>query len=394
VDTIVIIGGCGHVGLPLGMAFAKAGRDVVALDLDAEKVAQTNDGRMPFSDRGADELLPEVLASGRFHCTTDPDVIGGGEVVVTVIGTPLDEHLNPRFDVFRDLIERERSMLRDGQLLVLRSTVYPGSTERIARRLAEQNLQVDVANCPERVAEGRALEEIHTLPQIVAGCSPSAQRRAEELFGLLAPRVIPMQPMAAELAKLFTNAWRYIQFATANQFLMIANESNVDFGVIHAAITDGYPRASGLPRAGFAAGPCLLKDTMQLAAFHQNQFFLGHAAMLVNEGLPNYLVKCARRHFDLPNSTVGVLGMTFKADSDDPRDSLSFKLRKILQAECREVVCSDPHLDEPWIRPLEEALERSDLIFLGAPHSEYRGIRIEKPLIDIWNLTSHGISIL
>ena len=292
--SMVIIGGCGHVGLPLGLAFAQAGVDVVALDLDAEKAAQTNGGTMPFADRGADELLPEVLASGRFRCTTDPEVIADAEVVVTVIGTPLDEHLNPRFDVFSDLIEKERSMLRDGQLLILRSTVYPGSTERIDRDLARQGIKVDVANCPERVAEGRALEEIHSLPQIVAGCNESAQKRAEELFRLLTPRVIPMRPLGAELAKLFTNAWRYIQFATANQFLMIANENGVDFREIHAAITEDYPRAANLPRAGFAAGPCLLKDTMQLAAFHENQFFLGHAAMLVNEGLPNYLVKRAR----------------------------------------------------------------------------------------------------
>ena len=133
---------------------------------------------------------------------------------------------------------------------------------------------------------------------------------------------------------------------------------------------------------------------MQLAAFHENQFFLGHAAMLVNEGLPNYLVKRARLRYDLPNSTVGVLGMTFKADSDDPRDSLSFKLRKILQAECKDVICADPFLDEPWICSLEDTVERCDLLFLGAPHTVYRDVDFEKPVIDIWNLTRNGISLL
>ena len=297
-------------------------------------------------------------------------------------------------DVYQDLLAEDSSYLRSGQLLILRSTVYPGTTERVARALSEGKWEVDVAFCPERVAEGVALEEIASLPQIVAGCTEGAQARAEELFRLLTPDIIPLEPLAAELTKLYNNPWRYIQFATANQFLMIANENGIDFGEIHAAITADYPRASNLPRAGFAAGPCLLKDTMQLAAFHENQFFLGHAAMLVNEGLPNYLVKRARLRYDLPNSTVGVLGMTFKADSDDPRDSLSFKLRKILQAECKDVICADPFLDEPWICSLEDTVERCDLLFLGAPHTVYRDVDFEKPVIDIWNLTRNGISLL
>jgi UDP-N-acetyl-D-mannosaminuronic acid dehydrogenase len=392
--SIVIIGGCGHVGLPLGLAFARAGRDVLAMDLDAEKVAQTAAGEMPFADKGADELLPEVLASGKFQCTTDPEVIADAEVVVTVIGTPLDEHLNPRFDVFRDMIDAEVSSLRDGQLIVMRSTVYPGTTERVAATLEREGIEVDVAFCPERVAEGLALEEIHSLPQIVAGCTPSAQQRAEELFRLLTPDIIPMRPMAAELAKLFTNAWRYVQFATANQFYMIANQNGIDFQEVHAAMTAKYPRAANLPRAGFAAGPCLLKDTMQLAAFHGNAFFLGHAAMLINEGLPNYVVKCAGQRFELRKMTAGILGMTFKADSDDPRDSLSFKLKKILESECEQVLCSDPHLSGDWLAPLGETLKRADVLFLGVPHSEYRDMEFEQPMIDIWNATSNGISVL
>ncbi len=392
--SIVIIGGCGHVGLPLGLAFAQAGRDVLALDLDVEKVARTSAGEMPFADQGADELLPKVLASGKFRCTADPEVIAEAEIVVTVIGTPLDEHLNPRFDVFDDMIEAEVSSLRDGQLIVMRSTVYPGTTERVAETLARGGAQVDVAFCPERVAEGVALEEIHSLPQIVAGCSPAAQERAEALFRLLTPEIIPMRPMAAELAKLFTNAWRYVQFATANQFFMIADQNGIDFNEVHAAMTKNYPRAENLPRAGFAAGPCLLKDTMQLAAFHGNAFFLGHAAMLINEGLPNYVVKRAGMRFDLRAITAGILGMTFKADSDDPRDSLSFKLKKILEAMCREVICTDPHLEGDWLTPLDETVERADLLFVGAPHREYCGVEFDKPTIDVWNVTTNGVSVL
>ena len=393
--SIVIIGGCGHVGLPLGLALAQAGREVIGLDLDAEKVARTSAGEMPFEDRGADELLVEMLGTGKFRCTTEQAVICEAEIVITVIGTPLDEHLNPTFDVFRDITRAEDSPLRAGQLFVLRSTVYPGTVERVADSLERRGLDIDVAFCPERVAEGVALEEIRSLPQIVAGCSERAQKRAEELFSLLTPEIVPLKPMEAELAKLYTNAWRYIQFSISNQFYMMANDFGLDFEAIHHAMTHGYPRTKGFPSAGFAAGPCLFKDTMQLSTFHGNSFFLGHAAMLVNEGLPNYVVKRAAARFDLRSLRVAILGMTFKANSDDPRDSLSYKLKKILHVECAEVLCTDPFLEgDPEILPLERVLRDADLFIIGAPHDVYRDVEFPKPVVDIWNITQQGSSIL
>lgn len=392
---IVIIGGCGHVGLPLGLALARAGKRVVAVDIDAKRVEETNSGRMPFQDRGADELLPRVLEAGTFLGATESAAVSKADTVITVIGTPVDEHLNPRFEVMRDFVEMYRTCLRPGQLLVMRSTLYPGTTSRMEQLLHSKHLGLDVAFCPERVAEGFALEEITSLPQIVAGCTPRAQERAEALFRLLTPDIIPMTPLAAELTKLFNNAWRYIQFAVANQFYMIANDYGIDFHQIHQAMTDRYPRAQNFPRAGFAAGPCLFKDTMQLSAFHNNNFFLGHAAMLVNEGMPGYLVQCAARRFPLSRLTVGILGMTFKPDSDDPRDSLSFKLRKILQTQCREVLCTDPYLDDLGLTPLEETIERADLLFVGVPHTPYRTLDFgDTPVIDIWDMIGQRASVV
>lgn len=392
---IVIIGGCGHVGLPLGMSFAKAGKKVVAMDLDARKVAETNAGRMPFLDAGADELLPKVLKSGNFRCTTDPGVIREADVVVTVVGTPLDEHLNPRFDVYKDLIEADSTHLRDGQLLVLRSTVYPGTTDRVARTLEREGLKIDVAFCPERVAEGVALEEIAALPQIVSGVTKRAEERAAELFKLLTDQVIVLPPLGAELAKLYNNTFRYIQFAVANQFYMIANDYGVDFYDVHRAMTERYPRARGFPKPGFAAGPCLFKDTMQLSCFNQNAFFLGHAAMLVNEGLPNYIVRRAAQRWDLRDRTVAILGMTFKGDSDDPRDSLSFKLKKSLEVEARHVLCSDPYMQHESFVPIDEAVKRASIVFIGAPHTPYKTYDFgDKQVVDVWNITKTGMSIL
>jgi len=392
---IVIIGGCGHVGLPLGLAFARAGKRVAALDIDAAKIDQVNAGRMPFLDRGADALLPKALADGTFRATADESLISGAEVVITVVGTPVDEYLNPRLYLITDLVTKHLSRLRAGQLFLLRSTVYPGTSERVDELFREKGLAIDVAFCPERVAEGQALEEITSLPQIVAGCSERAQTRATELFRLLTPDLIRVPPLAAELTKLFNNAWRYAQFALANQFFMMANDHGVDFYEVYRAMTERYPRGQGFPKAGLAAGPCLFKDTVQLGAYHNNTFFMGQAAVMINEGLPNYIVQRVLRRFDLKKTTAGILGMTFKADSDDPRDSLAFKLRKILQVECKEVLCTDPFLKDPTLHPLEEVLRRADLLFIGSPHTAYRKLDFGKtPVVDVWNMTPARLKTL
>jgi UDP-N-acetyl-D-mannosaminuronic acid dehydrogenase len=216
---------------------------------------------------------------------------------------------------------------------------------------------------------------------------------AAELFGRIAKSIIRLSPLEAEMTKIFTNVWRYIQFATANQFFMIATEYGLDFYKIYNAMTRDYPRMDGLPRSGFSAGPCLFKDTMQLAAANNNNFVLGHAAMLINEGLPNFLVRQIKQRYELSKMRVGVLGMAYKADSDDPRESLSYKLRKILEYEAAEVLCTDVYIDDPAFLPLDEVVNRSDLLILGAPHREYRGLRLPdgKPVIDIWNLYGKGV---
>ena len=211
------------------------------------------------------------------------------------------------------------------------------------QHLEARGCRVDVAFCPERIAEGHALEELHTLPQIIGADDDRARERAETLFRSLVSKTVPTSTKEAELAKLFTNTWRYMKFAVANQFLMIADQAGVDYTNVLRAIREDYPRASDLPGPGFAAGPCLFKDTMQLAAFTSDHFPMGQAAMQVNEGLPAYIVAALeRRYGGLQGKTVGILGMAFKSESDDTRASLSYKLRKLLSWAGARVVCYRP----------------------------------------------------
>jgi UDP-N-acetyl-D-mannosaminuronic acid dehydrogenase len=311
------------------------------------------------------------------------------EAVICVIGTPIDEHLNPQLEKLLRLAESLRPHVRAGQLFVLRSTVCPGATERLGRWFEENAPGVDVAFCPERVAQGFAVEEIESLPQLVSGVTPRAAERAATLFALVARRLVHVTPLEAELGKLFCNAWRYITFAVANQFYALCAENGVDYSRVHQAITTDYPRMRTLPTAGFAAGPCLFKDTMQLAAYANNEFSLGQGAMLVNEGFPRVLMTQLRT-LGLRDKTVGILGMAFKGDNDDTRESLAFKMRKLLELEARRVLCTDPYVAAGFLVPLELVLAEADVLVIGAPHRAYQGLAPRQPTLDPWNHLGRG----
>jgi UDP-N-acetyl-D-mannosaminuronic acid dehydrogenase len=383
---LAIVGGCGHVGLPLGLAFARRGLRVDLLDTSAERVNQVNQGRMPFEEDDADALLAEVKQAGLVHATTDLQAIENASIVIITIGTPVDEFLDPSVGVFDRAIQKLLTRTRPGQLLILRSTVFPGTTDRLARQLEHMGrTDVDLAYCPERIVQGKSLVELERLPQLVGGTTPQAAERAAALFASLGPKVIFLKPIEAELAKLFCNAWRYINFATSNQFYVMAESFGADFHRVYNAMKEDYPRMNAFARPGFAAGPCLVKDTMQLGAFNHGSFILGQAAMMINEGLPYLLVQNIKRSYPLSEMTVGVLGMAFKPNNDDPRDSLSYKLRKILMLECKEVLCSDPYVPDPNLTPLAEVLERAGLIIIGTPHDCYKDVPFRQPVIDITN---------
>ncbi|MGH9029120.1 MAG: nucleotide sugar dehydrogenase [Acidimicrobiales bacterium] len=385
---VVVVGGCGHVGLPLGLAFAERGLEVALYDTDDAAVAQVSRGEMPFNEPGATEVLERVLGIG-LTASCDPEVVSRAEHVVIVIGTPVDRHLNPDPGAVVNAVKDLGGQLRHEQLLVLRSTLYPGTTALVERLLAELGLRIGVAFCPERIAEGKAMTELYELPQIVAARDDDVFDRAQKLFGVLASQTMRLSPEEAELAKLFTNTWRYIKFATANQLFMMAQDFGLDYERIRTGLAFGYPRASDLPRAGFSAGPCLLKDTMQLAAFNNNNFVLGHAAMMVNEGLPLWLVSKIEHQYRVADLTVGVLGMAFKEESDDIRSSLSYKLKRILKVRASAVLCNDPYVrNDPDLHELSYVLANSDLLIIGAPHAVYRDIATEVPVIDIWGM--HG----
>ena len=389
---VCIVGGLGHVGLPLGISFAQSGKKVVLYDINEKTIDIVSRGEMPFMESGAQEPLKETINKTLF-ISSDRTVISRSQYVILTIGTPIDEHLNPHFTLFKNLFTEIIDLFNDNQHIVIRSTVYPGTTEKVIEMLREKGKKTLVSFCPERIAEGKAMEELRSLPQMIASDDKKALAQASELFGVLTEETIPLKLVEAELAKLFTNVWRYLQFAIANQFYQIAAQNNLDFYKIYDAATQNYPRIKGFAKAGFAAGPCLFKDTMQLASFANNNFFLGHAAMLINEGLPNFIIQKLKENHNLKNKVIGILGMAFKGDSDDPRESLSYKLKNALQIEAGSVLCSDQFIKNENFISTAELVEKSDIIILGAPHSEYKKLKMDfksKVIVDIWNFFGKG----
>ncbi len=393
---LAIIGGLGHVGLPMGLVFANQGLRVALYDTHAEKVALVKRGTMPFLEHGAQPILEAVL--GRtLEVSSSSDVISRARLVMLAVGTPVDDYMNPNLRAIVEVFSQLSPHLRPDHTIIIRSTVYPGTCRRVQQLLAGSGGTPHIAYCPERIVQGHAIKELSELPQLVAGLSDQALADATALFAPIAPKIIPVSVEEAELAKLFANAWRYIQFAVSNQFYMIARRFGMDFNRVREVLTDGYGRAATLPTAGFAAGPCLLKDTMQLAAFNTHNFLLGHAAMMVNEGLPHFLVEALRQRRDLSRTTVGILGMAFKADIDDIRDSLSYKLGKILRFHGATVLYSDEHAKDPSFISKEKLLASSQVVIVGVPHSAYRNLAVPDgvELIDLWGVmqpsgTSHA----
>ena len=390
-ERIVIIGGCGHVGIPLGLALASRNFDVTLLDKHEQHVAMINQGVLPFKEEMADELLQKHIGKN-LRAVTDCCTVKDADAVVFVVGTPVDEHLTPKVHNVQQVIEEYSPYLSDRQLIIMRSTLFPGTMRIIANLLMRAGINPRLAFCPERVLQGKGIEEIYKLPQIVSGITPDAEDDAAAIFQTLTSKIIRTTPEEAELAKLMTNSWRYIDFAIANQFYMMANDSGVNFTNVYNAMTAGYPRAKHFASPGLAAGPCLFKDTMQLASFYHNNFFLGHAAMLINEGLPDHLIKNLKRKMNdsLIDKKIAILGMTFKANNDDIRESLSFKVKKLLEIEMAHVIEYDPYLENKMT--MEQVLAEAEGMILCAPHREFSHIIPRVPYEDCWGMWHNNIN--
>jgi UDP-N-acetyl-D-mannosaminuronic acid dehydrogenase len=395
VSQSVAVVGLGRVGLPLALSFAGHGLKVIGVEREESVLRALDSGDMPYRETGTQELLDRVLAEGDFERTRVVADAARADHIVLTLGTPAHVHIEIDVSQIRGVLDDLLPVLREGHSLVLRSTVAPGTTEWVAgyieqRRGLRVGEQLFVSHVPERIAENHFLEEIESLPTIVGGVGEGSGERAAELFEVFGTELVQTTPVQAELAKIWTNILRYTQFALPNLLMMNCEQYGANVFETIDLINRDYPRG-GMAMPGLTSGTCLRKD---FAFSEERSSAPGMllAVSRVHETVPLFLVEGLKRRLggSLRDRKVAVLGLTFKRDSDDARDSLSFKLIRLLERELAHVSRHDANLPDQS-EPLETALEGADGVIVATNHSDYGDLAGRVPrgamLVDPWNVT-------
>jgi UDP-N-acetyl-D-mannosaminuronic acid dehydrogenase len=389
--------------LPLALSFADRGLRVLGIDHDRAVLDSLTAGRMPFEEPGGQELLDRVRESGRFELSERAGDAARADDIVITIGTPSFSHIESDMRQVRAAVDDLLPLLREGHALILRSTIAPGTTEFVAgylekRRGLISGEEVFVAHAPERIAAGRFLEEISTLPCIVGGVGEASTERAAALFSIFGAPIVRTSPVQAELAKIWTNILRYTTFALPNLLMMDCESYGANVFEVIDLINRDYPRG-GMAMPGLTAGTCLRKD-FAFSEERSNAPGMLLAVSRVNEAVPLFLIEgVKRRTGTLSSRKVAVLGLTFKRDTDDERDSLSHKLIRLLERELADVAVCDPHAPTPT-QPLSEAVHDADVVMVATNHAEFEGperlreilgwASQECLLVDPWNALGTG----
>lgn len=401
----VCVVGIGRVGLPLALALREAGFDVTGVDRDADLLDCLRDRKMPFREPGFEALLQ----AGPLEVSSNYAPITQAQAVVITVGTPLREHIETDLTQIQNVLNLIIPLLQKDTLIALRSTVAPGTTEYV-RRFLEANTPYRVgqdlflAFCPERIAEGRAREELRTLPQIIGTTDEASRQRARELFGPLGAEALDTDYKGAELTKLFNNISRYVYFAVSNQLAMVAEQFDANIHEILHLANYKYPR-NIIASPGFTAGTCLRKDFGMINEFAAYPDLL-LSAWKVNEYVPRFLVEAALRQAPLHGKVVAVLGYSFKRGADDLRDSLAPKLVRTIDREVpAEIRICEPYLGDPLPsategrRPVRNwtlgaALEGAEVVFVATNHAPFASVPALAAagtlVVDLWNCTGEG----
>lgn len=381
--------GIGRVGLPLALTLADEGFIVYGVDTNISLIKKLKKAQMPFIEHGAADLLKNLI-NKTFFPTEDFSVIGRCRYIILTLGTPVDENMNPSLTQIEQALKSIKPYLVNKQVLILRSTVSPGTTQYVSKSIKKD---MYVSFCPERIAEGNAINELYQIPQIIGGINRVSAQKAAELFKVFKVKYWLTDAVSAELAKLFTNMYRYINFAVANEFMILANKYQRNIYEIVELVNRGYKRG-GLSLPGLTGGACLFKDGFFL--INDIPFIdLIATAWKINEAVPLFFMDCLRNRIKLSGKKAVILGAAFKANIDDIRESLSFKVKKALEREGTIVTIHDP-LIAKYNAPLTSILKNASLIFLATKHDYYlknlsrqKIKRLASPgclICDVWNV--------
>ena len=390
-NYVSIVGGAGHIGTPLGLALSSKGYKVVLIDKNIKNIKKINQATMPFMEEGCDKLLKKMISKKRILGTNLLSEVKKSKYIIICINTPINNKFNPDLKSFINFFYQLRKYLNKNHIIIIRSSIYPGICNKVFNLIKDRCK--NLSYCPERIAQGKSIIELPKLSQIVSGKNEKAKLESGKIFKKICKKVIYTKIAEAELIKLFSNAYRYINFSISNQFYMMCKNQGLDFFKIRNFMMDNYERNTSLPKAGFTAGPCLLKDTMQLSSFYKHNFPLCHTAMSINESLPKFIVNKLSEKYDLRKKTIGILGLSFKKENDDIRDSLSIKLLKYLKSKKIKTLQSDEYYKDKKNINKNDLVKRSDILIIATPHKAYKKLKInkKKEIVDIWGLIEKNL---
>lgn len=395
--TICILG-LGRVGLPFASVLATRGLKVIGIDIKKDILTSVKNSKSPFYDPALQETLEKALKSGNLEVDSNlKSLTEPIDIVVVTVGTPNTVDHSVDYSQLYSALDEICELDLLGKMIIMRSTMPVGSTLDIVKPFLEYKSNLiagtdfGLAVCPERILEGQAIKEIHELPEIVGGVNKISNDIATELFLIINPKkdILYTSPSGAELVKLYANIYRYISFALSNEFAIWAEKYSLDAAELIRIANYNYPR-SNIPIPGFVGGPCLSKDGTFL---DNNTTFasITSTAWKLNESIPHHIVQNLKKvSGTLFNKRVTVLGIAFKAGSDDTRNSPSVKLVEILRSLGAEVLIHDPFVKGTL--NLSEALNHPDIIVIATNHKDFNEKKEDmkksgaKLIYDVWSM--------
>ena len=383
-NFVCIVGGAGHIGTPLGLALSSKGYNVILIDKNKENIKKINHGIMPYIEEGCAKLLKKMISRKKIVATLELNEVKKCKYIIVCLGTPINKRFEPNLKNFISFFYSLKKYLNRNHIVIIRSSIYPGICNKVFNII--KSYCKNLSYCPERIAQGKSLKELPKISQIVSGKNTKSILESGKIFKKICGKIIYTKIIEAELIKLFSNAYRFINFSISNQFYMMCKNQGLDFFKIRNLMRDNYKRNANIPSAGFTAGPCLLKDTMQLSSFYNHKFSLLHSARSINENLPIFIINKLSEKYDLRKKIVGILGLSFKAENDDIRDSLSIKLLNYLKSKKIRTLQSDEYYKDKNNIDKNLLVKKSDIIIVSTPHKAYKNLKINKKkvLIDIW----------
>lgn len=385
--------GLGYVGLPVACMFAKSGFDVLGVDINPDRVEIINVGYSPIEgdEPGFKELLATVVTDGKLHATTDYQAMQDQDVILIAVETPVNENNVPEYQALRSALSGLGPVMKTGSLLIVESTIAPGTMHQIVLPLLEQtsgkkhNQDFFLGNCPERVMPGKLLSNLQNVSRVVGGMTPEIATAMTDLYRHIVNADLDTTDcLTAELVKTTENTYRDVQIAFANEVALICEAVGGDVWKVRELVNKSPYRDMHLPGSG-VGGHCIPKDPLLLAYSVKDKTVplrLIPAAREINDNMPHHVVELLKEALgslgkDLSNSRVFVMGYTYLENYDDTRNSPSEILVHVLEDSAAEVIVHDPYLPE-YCGDIYERADGCDAVVLMVRHSDYLSIDLTK----------------